>query len=102
MDDLTNLSPDISPDAFFALVAETLANEAAPDNARPEKAQITLAGDGGGTWVSGFENDRLVISAGSTDNPPVHLTLTVDDWRAFVAGARVNLEALRHCSHSAG
>ena len=86
MADLTNLPHDITPADFFKLVDETLANEAAPDNARPEKAQITLSGDGGGSWTSGFADGRLVVEEGTTENPPVALTLSVDDWRAFVAG----------------
>ena len=86
MSDLTNLPHDITPADFFKLVNETLANEPAPDNARPEKAQFTLEGDGGGTWVSGFSDGRLVIEEGTTETPPVALTLSVDAWRAFVAG----------------
>lgn len=86
MSDLTNLPADITPKDFFALVAETVASEAAPDNPRPERGQITLQGEGGGAWNFGFRDGNLTIEAGEASGAPVHLALSVEDWRAFVAG----------------
>ena len=87
MADLNNLPLDISPASFFALVEETMANESAPAGASPEKAQITLTGDGGGQWTMGFVDNKLSITEDSAQNPPVQATTSVDDWRALVAGS---------------
>jgi putative sterol carrier protein len=86
MSDLTNLSYDISPEDFFQLVKETVAGQPLPDNARPERAQLTLSGDGGGVWNSGFVDGAFTIDTGDTANPPIHIALSLDDWREFVAG----------------
>lgn len=86
MSDLTNLPADIVPDKFFELMAEALANEPAPADASPEKAAITLLGDEGGTWSMGFADGAIAFSKEDVDGPPVRVSLTVDSWRAFVAG----------------
>lgn len=86
MSDLTSLPYDITPEDFFKLIAETVRAEPAPDNARPERAQLTLSGEGGGTWNSGFRDGELTIEAGEVETPPIHVALSVDDWREFVAG----------------
>lgn len=87
MSDLTDLPPDITPADFIKIVEETLANEPVPENASPEKGQITLTGDGGGQWTLGFVDGKLKFEAGTAAEPPMQLTMSVDDWRAFVAGA---------------
>ncbi|MCB9732968.1 MAG: SCP2 sterol-binding domain-containing protein [Deltaproteobacteria bacterium] len=87
MADLANLPNDITPDHFFELVESALADEPAPSGASPEKLLIHLNGDGGGTWALGFQDGKLTAkkNVGEKD-PPLQLSMTVDDWRAFVAG----------------
>lgn len=86
MSDLSKLPSDITPAAFFALLEEALASEPAPADASPEKLQAHLEGDGGGSWTIGFDGGRLACAAGVAESPPLQISLTVDDWRAFVAG----------------
>lgn len=86
MSDLSKLPSDITPDAFFALLEEALASEPAPANASPDKLQVYLEGDGGGAWSIGFDGGRLACAAGVAASPPLQISLTVGDWRAFVAG----------------
>tara|TARA_B100000674_G_scaffold447121_1_gene414516 strand:- start:84 stop:689 length:606 start_codon:yes stop_codon:yes gene_type:complete len=85
MSDLTDLSYDITPEDFFKLVVETVSGQPLPDNARPERAQLSLSG-GGGTWNCGFADDQFTVEEGSVSDCPVHVALSVDDWREFVAG----------------
>jgi putative sterol carrier protein len=87
MSDLTSLPQDITPGEFFQLVQETLSSQPAPASASAEKAQISLSGEGGGSWVMGFVGGKLVIEQGTADAPPVHVSLSVADFRAFLAGA---------------
>lgn len=88
MADLANLPNDITPDHFFELLEGALANEPAPAGASPEKLLIHLSGDGGATWAIGFQDGKLAArkDVGEKD-PPLQISLTVDDWRAFVAGS---------------
>ena len=86
MSDLTALPYDITPEAFFKVIVETVSGQPLPDNARPERAQISLDGDGGGTWNCGFSDGQFTIEPGSCAGCPVHVALSVDDWREFVAG----------------
>jgi putative sterol carrier protein len=85
--ELANLPADITPTRFFELIATELANEPAPDDANADKLVVHLNGDAGGDWAIGFEDGKLAITAGAADSPPIQLTLSVDDWRAFVAGS---------------
>ena len=86
MSDLANLPSDIAPAEFFALLEAALAAEPAPAGASPEKLAIRLDGDGGGDWALGFDGGKLTCAPGRVAGTPLQLTLTVDDWRAFVAG----------------
>ena len=86
MSDLASLPADITPVDFFELVERMMADESGPPNASPEKAQVNLVGDGGGSWTMGFEGSQLKLSPGKADAPPVQITMTVDDWRSVVAG----------------
>ncbi len=86
MSDLTDLSYDITPEDFFKLVVETVAGQPLPDNARPERAQLSLSGEGGGVWNCGFSDGQFTVESGSTSDCPVHVALSVEDWREFVAG----------------
>jgi len=87
MTDFANLPADITPAAFFALVEEALKDEPAPANAAPEKLVIHVSGDGGGTWAMGFEGGRLAITQGDAGSPPLQVSMSSDDLRAFVAGS---------------
>lgn len=87
MTDFANLPADITPAAFFALVQETLKDEPAPANASPEKLLIHVSGDGGGVFAMGFVGGRLQIEQGTADSPPLQLSTSADDLRAFVAGS---------------
>ncbi|TNF31423.1 MAG: SCP2 sterol-binding domain-containing protein [Deltaproteobacteria bacterium] len=86
MSDLSNLPADIAPATFFQLLEEALANEPAPAGASPEKLQIHLDGDGGGPWAIGFDGGKLTCANENAGGTPLQLSLTVDDWRAVVAG----------------
>ncbi len=87
MTDFTNLPADITPTAFFSLVEDALKHEPAPSNAAPDKLLIHVVGDGGGTWAMGFEGGRLAIAPGTASTPPVQVSVSTDDLRAFVAGS---------------
>lgn len=86
MSDLANLPADIAPADFFKLLEDALANEPAPAGASPEKLQIRLAGDDGGAWAIGFDDGKLACAPTDVGGTPLQLSLTVEDWRAFVAG----------------
>lgn len=87
MTDFANLPADITPGAFFSAIAEALKDEPAPANAAPDKLLLHVWGDAGGTWAMGFEGGRLVINEGSADKPPLQISTTTDDLRAFIAGS---------------
>ena len=87
MTDFANLPADITPAAFFSLVEEALKDEPAPANAAPDKLVIHVSGDGGGTWAMGFEGGRLAIALGEAGSPPLQVSMSSDDLRAFVAGS---------------
>jgi len=87
MTDLTNLPPSTTPREFLQLVMDAVKDEPAPENASPDKGQITLTGDEGGQWTVGFEDGRLQFVEGTTDNPALAVNLSVDDWRAFMLGS---------------
>jgi len=87
MTDFANLPADIAPVDFFSLVETALKDEPAPANAAPEKLVINVSGDGGGTWAMGFEGGRLAITQGEAGSPPLQVTLSADDLRAFIAGS---------------
>lgn len=84
--DFANLPADITPGALFSALAEALKDEPAPEGAAPDKLLLHVDGDGGGTWAMGFVDNRLAIEEGTADSPPMQLSITLDDLRAFVAG----------------
>ena len=86
MPDLTNLPQDIAPAAFFQLVAAELAAQPVPAGAPDGEATVTLTGDGGGSWTIAVQGGQVTVDQRSADAPIVHATMTVADWRAFVAG----------------
>ncbi len=83
---LTDLPEDIAPAAFFQLVAEELAAQPVPPGAPDGEAVVTLTGDGGGSWTIAVQGGEVTVSEGSAEAPIVHATMTVEDWRSFVAG----------------
>ncbi len=87
MTDFANLPADITPAQFFDLVAAALANEPAPAGAAPDKLVIHVGGDDGGVWNLGFEGGGLKIATGAAAAPPLQLSMTSDDLRAFIAGS---------------
>lgn len=87
MTDFANLPADITPSAFFELVADALKDEPAPANAAPDKLLIHVGGDGGGTWAMGFEGGRLAIAQGDAQAAPLQVSTSVEDLRAFIAGS---------------
>lgn len=84
MSDLANLPSDITTEDFFRMLEEALADEPMPQGASAEKAAIRLVGDG--EWSMGFEDGKIAFKKEEVAEPPVRITLTVDDWRAFLAG----------------
>lgn len=87
MTDFANLPADITPAQFFDLVAAALANEPAPAGAAPDKLVIHVGGADGGVWNLGFEGGALRIATGAAPTPPLQLSMTSDDLRAFIAGS---------------
>lgn len=86
MPDLVNLPRTIMPEEFFGLVREALADAAPPPGARDHSLGVHLTGAGGGHWHAGIAGGALVLGEGTVDAPLVALTLSVGDWREFVAG----------------
>jgi putative sterol carrier protein len=87
MTDFANLPADITPEALFTAIGEVLANEPAPANASPDKLLIHVSGEAGGTWAMGFDAGKLHIAQGTAANPPLQVSITTADLRAFVAGS---------------
>jgi len=87
MTNFSNLPSDITPGAFFAAIEEALAAEPAPANAAPDKLLLHISGQAGGTWAVGFEGGRLRIVEGLADQPPLQVSASIEDFRAFVAGS---------------
>ncbi len=85
--DFANLPADITPSVFFAAIAEALKDEPAPANAAPDKLLLHVTGDEGGTWAMGFVNGRLAIDQSAADKPPLQVTTSIEDFRAFLAGS---------------
>lgn len=85
--DFANLPADITPAAFFAAIAEALKDEPAPANAAPDKLVMHVTGEAGGTWAMGFVNGRLAIDEAAADKPPLQVTSSIEDFRAFLAGS---------------
>ncbi|MGM0574229.1 MAG: SCP2 sterol-binding domain-containing protein [Myxococcota bacterium] len=86
MKELLDLPRNVMPAEFVAKVRELVADEPAPPGASDDKAVFTLVGPGGGAWNAGFEESGLVIGDGAVDSPSVQITMSVADWREFVAG----------------
>jgi putative sterol carrier protein len=84
--DFANLPADITPGALFSALAEALEDEPAPAGAAPDKLLLHVNGDAGGTWAMGFIGGRLAIDPGTADSPPLQVSISTDDLRAFVAG----------------
>jgi len=84
--DFANLPADITPAAFFAAIAEALKDEPAPANAAPDKLLLHVTGESGGTWAMGFVDGRLAIDQASAANPPLQVTTSIEDFRAFLTG----------------
>jgi hypothetical protein len=79
---------EITPDAFFtswlpAELTRLTGGAGVPDML----VRITLDGEGGGTWDLTTRSGTLEVSAPQPGQQPlVTLMLTVQDWRAIVAG----------------
>lgn len=86
MTDLTNLPASTTPAEFIQHVQDALKEYPAPADASPDKAQFTLSGDGGGQWYMGFVDGQLQVDEGTTEAPPVAISLSVDAWRSFMLG----------------
>ncbi len=83
---LTDLPEDIAPATFFQLVAAELAAQPVPPGAPEDEAVVTLTGDGGGSWTIAVQGGEVTVREGAAQAPLLHATMTVDDWRSFVAG----------------
>lgn len=86
MKQLLDLPRTIMPAEFFDQVAAALASEEVPPGAPDDRTMIHLHGAGGGTWNAGFVDGRMTLVDGPVDEAPLQITLTVSDWREFVAG----------------
>ena len=79
---------EITPGRFFAdwFPAE-LARLGGASSFPDMLVRITLEGEGGGTWSIRGSGDGLKVDAGATgDKPLVTLLMSVEDWRAIIAG----------------
>ncbi len=86
MTDLANLPRTIMPEQFFDLIVDAIGGAPAPSGASEDKSVLSLLGAGGGSWNAGFEGGSLVLVEGEAPSPLVTITLSVADWREFIAG----------------
>lgn len=86
MTDLANLPRTIMPEEFFELVVEAIGGAPAPPGATEDRSVLRLVGPGGGAWSAGFEGGLLALLEGDAAGPLVTITLSVPDWREFIAG----------------
>ncbi len=80
---------DITPKEFFEnFVPKEFERVAAASAASsPDmSAEVTLSGDGGGTWTLALSGGKLNVTAGAADSPDVAVTQSVEDWRAITVG----------------
>lgn len=85
MTDLTNLPQDITPSAFFDLVRDAVAGQPAPD--APETTIFHIEGADGGAWTASVVDGAIAVDAGASGPSILQVTLSVQDWRAIVAGS---------------
>jgi hypothetical protein len=82
---LANLPQDITPSAFFDLVRDTIAGQVAPEG--PETTIFHIEGADGGAWTAAVVDGAIRVDAGASGTPIMQVTLSVQDWRAIVAGS---------------
>lgn len=88
MTDLTDLSPDITPEEFFfEVLPEVLGEVDIPDGLGQERMQFNVHGDEGAEVSIGIDEDGdLTLEPGQCDAPPLAVSTSVDDFRALLAG----------------
>ena len=86
MVDLTNLPRMIMPAALADLVREAMGELTPPADATDDRVAAYVSGPGGGNWHAGVTDGAFELSEGTTESPLVAISLTVADWREFVAG----------------
>jgi hypothetical protein len=86
MVDLTNLPRMIMPAAFADLFQEAMSELSPPADATADRVAAFVNGPGGGSWHMGVSGGAFELTEGPTESPLVAVSLTVADWREFVAG----------------
>ena len=86
MVDLTNLPRMIMPAAFAELLTEAMTEITPPADATDDRVAASVSGPGGGDWHMGVSGGAFDLAEGTTESPLVTLSLSVSDWREFVAG----------------
>jgi hypothetical protein len=86
MADLTNLPRMIMPAAFADLFQEAMSELSPPADATDDRVAAFVNGPGGGDWHMGVTDGAFDLAEGTTDSPLVAVSVTVADWREFVAG----------------
>ena len=86
MVDLTNLPRMIMPAAFADLFQEAMNELSPPADATDDRVAAFVIGPGGGSWHMGVSGGAFELIEGTTEAPLVAVSVTVADWREFVAG----------------
>jgi len=86
MADLMNLPRMIMPAAFTELLAEAMSEIEPPADASADRVAVFISGPGGGDWHMGVTDGAFDVVEGATEAPLVSISLTVADWREFIAG----------------
>jgi len=95
MVDFMNLPRMIMPAALTDLIAEAMTELTPPEDATDDRVAVHVTGPGGGDWHTGVTDGAFDIVEGSAEAPLVAISLSVADWREFVAG-RVRDEVREH------
>ena len=86
MVDLTDLPRMIMPAALTELLREALAEISPPEGASDDRVAAVVSGPGGGSWHLGVSEGAFDLVEGVCEEPLLTLSVTVADWREFVAG----------------
>ena len=86
MVDLTDLPRMIMPAALVELLQTGLSDITPPKDATDDRVAARISGPGGGAWHIGVREGAFELVEGPCERPLVMMSLSVADWREFVAG----------------
>ena len=99
MIDLTDLPRMIMPATLAEHVEEALKDVTPPPGATADRVSAHVHGPGGGQWHIGVRDGVFDLASGVCEAPLMTMSLSVSDWREFVAG-RVRDTMLQHVKRS--